>query len=279
MYFGVPLHELGWLFLLILGGSMVTGLLAGLFGIGGGGIIVPILYEVFGVLGVPADVRLQLCVGTSILIIVPTNIRSFLAHRRRGAVLMDVVRVWAVPAVLGVAVGAIIAAFAPATVLKIAFIVIAGTISAKLLFGRDSWRLGAGLPGRIGMGIYGFIVGLAASLMGISGGSLSNMILTLYGTPIHRAVATSAGLGVPITIAGALGYMVAGLPHQAEMPPLSIGFVSFIGVAVMAPISSFIAPYGARLAHHLPSRSLEIGFGIFLMLVSARFVASMIWST
>jgi uncharacterized protein len=275
MDFGVPLDELAWLVLLILAGGLVTGILAGLFGIGGGGIIVPILYEVFGALGVPADVRLQLCVGTSILIIVPTNIRSFLAHRRKGAVMMDVVRVWAIPAVLGVAVGAAVAAFAPGTVLKIAFVLVASTISAKLLFGRDSWRLGAALPGRAGMMTYGFAVGLAASLMGISGGSLSNMILTLYGTPIHRAVATSAGLGVPITVAGALGYMLAGLPHQAEMPPLSIGFVSFIGVAIMAPISSFSAPYGARLAHVLPARSLEIGFGIFLMLVSARFLVSL----
>jgi uncharacterized membrane protein YfcA len=276
MDFGVPLDQLAWLVLLILAGGLVTGLLAGLFGIGGGGIIVPILYEVFGVLGVPADVRLQLCVGTSILIIVPTNIRSFLAHRRKGAVMMDVVRVWAIPAVLGVALGAAIAAFAPGTVLKIAFVVVASTISTKLLIGRDSWRLGAELPGRLGMMTYGFAVGLAASLMGISGGSLSNMILTLYGTPIHRAVATSAGLGVPITMAGALGYMLAGLPHQAELPPLSIGFVSLIGVAVMAPISTFSAPYGAQLAHKLPARGLEIGFGIFLMLVSARFLISLV---
>jgi uncharacterized membrane protein YfcA len=276
MDFGIPLDELAWLVLLIVAGGVVTGLLAGLFGIGGGGIIVPILYEVFGALGVAADVRLQLCVGTSILIIVPTNIRSFLTHRRKGAVMMDVVRILAIPAVLGVAAGSVIAAFAPGTVLKIAFVVIASTISAKLLFGRVSWRLGAQLPGRIAMMAYGFLVGLASSLMGISGGSLSNMILTLYGTPIHRAVATSAGLGVPITIAGALGYMLAGLPHQAEMPPLSIGFVSFIGFAVIAPISSFSAPYGARLAHVLPARSLEIGFGIFLMLVSARFLVSLV---
>jgi uncharacterized membrane protein YfcA len=276
MLFGVPLNELAWLLLLILAGGLVTGILAGLFGIGGGGIIVPILYEVFGALGVPADVRFQLCVGTSILIIVPTNVRSYLAHRRQGAVMMDVVYLCAIPAVLGVAAGSAIAAFAPGTVLKSAFVVIASTISAKLLFGRDSWRLGSQLPGPTGMMAYGLAVGLASSLMGISGGSISNMILTLYGTPIHRAVATSAGLGVPITIAGAIGYMLAGLPHQAEMPPLSIGFVSFIGVAVMAPISSFSAPYGARLAHRLPGRSLEIGFGIFLMLVSARFLASLV---
>jgi uncharacterized membrane protein YfcA len=276
MDFGVPLSELGWLVLLIVAGGVVTGLLAGLFGIGGGGIIVPVLFEVFGALHVPEDIRLQLCVGTSILIIVPTNMRSFLAHRRQGAVLMDVVRAMAVPAVIGVAVGSVVAAFAPGAVLKVAFVVIATTIACKLLFGRDNWRLGNTLPGRPALGGYGFLVGLASSLMGISGGSLSNMILTLYGTPIHRAVATSAGLGVPITIAGTIGYMLAGLPHQADLPPLSLGFVSFIGAAVMAPISSFIAPYGARLAHKLPGRCLEIGFGIFLLTVSARFVKSLI---
>src|ERR1700745_3194244 len=101
MAFGVPLSELAWLFALVIAGGVLTGFLAGLFGIGGGGIIVPILYEVFGALGVPADVRLQLCVGTSIVIIVPTNIRSFLEHRRKGAVLMDVVKGWAIPAALG----------------------------------------------------------------------------------------------------------------------------------------------------------------------------------
>lgn len=276
MILGIPFHELAWLALAVLGGGIITGLLAGLFGIGGGGIMVPILYEVFGAFDVPADVRLQLCVGTSIAIIVPTNIRSFLSHRRRGAVLMDVVKVWTIPAVLGVGVGSMVAAFAPGVVLKLAFVVIAATIACKLLFGRDSWRLGNELPARPVMMGYGFMVGLASSLMGISGGSVSNMILTLYGTSIHRAVATSAGLGVPITVAGVIGYMLAGLPHQAQMPPLSIGFVSLLGFALMAPVTSFMAPYGARLAHALPGRRLEIGFGIFLLLVSARFLASMI---
>jgi uncharacterized membrane protein YfcA len=276
MILGVPFSELAWLVLAVIAGGVLTGILAGLFGIGGGGIIVPILYEVFGVLGVPADVRLQLCVGTSIAIIVPTNFRSFLAHRKRGAVLMDVVRIWAIPAVLGVAAGATVAAFAPGAVLKIAFVVIASLIATKLLFGRDSWRLGNELPGRPAMIGYGFSIGLAASLMGISGGSVSNMILTLYNKSIHEAVATSAGLGVPITIAGLIGYMLAGLPHQAEMPPLSIGFVSFVGVALMAPVTSLVAPYGARLAHALPPRRLEIAFGIFLLLVSARFLVSLV---
>jgi uncharacterized protein len=276
MAFGVPLGELLWLIALIVAGAVVTGILAGLFGIGGGGIIVPILYEVFGVLGVPADVRLQLCVGTSIAIIVPTNIRSFMAHRKRGAVLMEVVRLAAIPAIVGVGVGSAIAAFAPAAVLKLAFVVIASVIASKLLFGRDNWKLADDLPGRGGVFAYGFVVGLAASLMGISGGSISNMILTLYGKPIRQAVATSAGLGVPITVAGVVGYMLAGLPHEAMMPPLSIGFVSFVGFALIAPISSLTAPIGARLAHVLPPRRLEIAFGIFLMLVSLRFLASLV---
>jgi uncharacterized protein len=276
MAFGVPLGELLWLIALIVAGAVVTGLLAGLFGIGGGGIIVPILYEVFGALGVPADVRLQLCIGTSIAIIVPTNIRSFMAHRKRGAVLMEVVRLAAIPAIIGVGVGSAIAAFAPAAVLKLAFVVIASVIASKLLFGRDSWLLADDLPGTGGVFAYGFVVGLAASLMGISGGSISNMILTLYGKPIRQAVATSAGLGVPITVAGVVGYMLAGLPHQAMMPPLSIGFVSFIGLALIAPISSLTAPIGARLAHVLPPRRLEIAFGIFLLLVSLRFLASLV---
>ena len=124
---------------------------------------------------------------------------------------------------------------------------------------------------------FGFIVGLSASLMGVSGGSVSNMILTLYNQSIHKAVATSAGLGVPITLAGAAGFMLAGLPEQALMPPLSIGFVSLIGFALMAPVSSFTASYGARLAHALPKRQLEIAFGIFLLLVAARFVGSFVF--
>jgi len=275
MFLGVSLGEVVWLVLAIILGGMVTGILAGLFGIGGGGIIVPILYEVFGVLGVPAEVRMQLSVGTSIAIIVPTNIRSFLEHRAQGAVMMDVVRAWAVPSVLGVATGSAVAAFAPGGVLKISYVVIASTIAAKLLFGRDTWRLGDDLPAGMAMALYGFVVGLGASLMGISGGSISNMILTLHGKSIHKAVATSAGLGVPITIAGTIGYLLAGLPQQALVPPLSIGFVSLVGLVLMAPISSFLAPYGARLAHAMPKRRLEIAFGIFLLLVSARFVVSL----
>ena len=276
MIFGVGLNEIAWLAAAIVVAGVITGILAGLFGIGGGAVIVPVLYEVFRVLGVPEEVRMQLCVGTSLAIIVPTAIRSYLTHRAKGLVLPQVIRLWALPAVIGVACGAAIAAFAPAVVFKIAFVVIATFIATKFLFAGDRWNLGDELPGVLPMTAYGFGIGLGGALMGVSGGSLSNIVLTLYGKSIHQAVATSSGLGVPITIVGTLGYILAGLPHQALLPPLSLGFVSLIGLVVMAPVSSFAAPYGARLAHRLSRRNLEIAFSIFLLLVSLRFLLSLV---
>jgi uncharacterized membrane protein YfcA len=275
MWFGVPFEELLWLAAATIAAGIVTGLLAGVFGIGGGAIIVPVLYEIFRLLSVSGAVRMQLCIGTSLAIIVPTTLRSYRAHRATGLVIPEVMRWWPGPAVIGVAVGSIAAAFAPGGLFKAAFALVAGIIAAKLLFVGDRWRLGDALPGHAGMVGYGFLIGLAASLMGTSGGSLITLVLTLYGWPIHSAVATSAGVGVPITIAGAVGYVLAGLPHQAALPALSIGFVSLIGVALVAPISSWTAPLGARLAHALPKRGLEIAFGLFLLAVALRFVASL----
>jgi uncharacterized membrane protein YfcA len=273
---GVPLAELVWLAAAVMAAGVVTGLLAGLFGVGGGAVIVPVLFEVFRLLGVPAEVRMQLCVGTSLAIIVPTTVRSYRAHHAKGLVVGAVLRSWALPAIIGVAAGSAAAALAPAQVFELAFVVIAGVIAAKLLIGRETWVIGRSLPGPAAMTGYGFFVGLASSLMGISGGSLATMVMTLYGVPIHSAVATSAGLGVPITIAGTIGYLLAGLPHQALLPPLSVGFVSAIGVLLIAPISSWIAPFGARLAHALPRRRLEIAFGLFLIAAALRFAANLL---
>lgn len=273
---GVSPGELALLAAAIIGAGALTGVLAGLFGIGGGAVIVPVLYEVFRVLGVPEDVRMQLCVGTSLGIIVPTNLRSYVTHRPRDLVLPEVVRLWAIPAIVGVGIGSVVAAFAPAAVFKLAFVFIAGFIALKLLFGREHWQISGELPGALTMRIYGLLVGLCGSLMGVSGGSLANIILTLHGKSIHQAVATSAALGIWISIAGTLGYVLAGLPRHAQLPFGSVGFVSLLGIALMAPVSSLTAPYGARLAHALSRRRLEIVFGFFLLLVSGRFVASLL---
>ena len=260
----------------ILAAGVVTGLLAGLFGIGGGAVIVPVLYEVFRLAGVPEAVRMQLCIGTSLAIIVPTAWRSYRAHQARGLVLPEVLAAWTVPAIFGVALGSLAAAFAPGGVFRAAFAAIAGVIAGKLLAGRESWVIAGDLPGPAAMRLYGFVVGVGSSLIGISGGSLVTMILTLYRKTIHQAVATASGIGVPITIAGTIGYVLAGLPHRAELPPFSLGFVSALGVVMIAPVSSAVAPLGARLAHALPRRWLEIGFGLFLLLAASRFLASFV---
>lgn len=274
--FGMPLLDLLELAAATIAAGVVTGLLAGLFGIGGGAVIVPVLYEAFRLAGVPEEVRMQLCVGTSLAIIVPTTVRSYLAHRARGLVIPEVMRLWAAPAIAGVALGSLAAVFAPAALFKAAFVLIVSIIATKMLLGRESWALGDRLPGRAAMAGYGFLVGLGSSLVGISGGSLVTAILTLYRRSIHSAVATASGIGVPITLAGTVGYVLAGLPHEGELPPLSIGFVSVIGLVMIAPISSYVAPLGARLAHAASKRQLEIGFGLFLVLAAARFLWSLI---
>lgn len=274
--FGLPASELAMLAALIIIGGLITGLLAGLFGVGGGGVIVPVLYEIFRVIDVSEDVRMQLCVGTSLAIIIPTSIRSFRAHLSRGELPTHILRTWAVPVTVGVLIGGVIAAFAPASVFKAAFVVIAICIGAKLIFGRESWRFGDQLPGRAAMSGYGLMIGLYSALMGVGGGSVSSAILMLYGQAIHAAVGIAAGIGVLISVVGAVTFMIAGLSHQALLPPFSIGFVSLIGVVLMAPISAYAAPYGAQLAHALPKRRLEVAFGAFLWLVALRFIVSLV---
>lgn len=272
----VPLGELAALAAAIVIGGVVTGLLAGLFGVGGGAVIVPVLYEIFRALGVPEEIRMQLCVGTSLAIIVPTSLRSFLAHRTRGNLPVGIIRIWASPVIIGVVAGAVIAAFASSWVFKLAFVVVTSLIAMRMLFGNDNWRLGDTLPGIGLMSVYGFIVGFYSAVMGVGGGSVSTLIMMLYGTPIHAAVGISAGIGVLISIIGTVGFMLAGLRYQALMPPLSIGYVSLIGVVLMAPIAAWVAPLGARLAHSLPKRRLEIAFGLFLLAVAVRFLVSLL---
>ena len=272
---GVPLSEMIWLALLIVVAGAVVGIFAGLFGIGGGAVIVPVLYEVFRILDVPENVRMQMCIGTSLAIIVPTTVRSYYAHKARGAVIPQVVRIWTLPAVAGVVIGSATAAFAPGGVFKIAFVIFAGLISVRMFLGTERWSFGENLPGRGWQSLFGFITGLFSSLVGVSGGAVSNAILTFYGRTMQQAVATSSGVGVPITIAGTIGYAIAGWKFMPQLPPLSIGFVSLIGFVFMAPVSSFTASYGVRLAHWLPRRKLEIAFACFLAFVSLRFLVSL----
>ena len=274
MFAGISAGELALMALALAGAGAVTGILAGVFGVGGGALIVPVLYELFRILGVPEEVRMPLCVGTSLAIIIPTSISSFRAHQKRGAVDMSVIRTWAVPVVVGVLLGSACARFAPAAVFKLVFVVVASFNAARLLFNL-TWRLGDELPGGFLMKLYGLIIGVLSSLMGIGGGQISSMFMMFYNRPIHQAVSTSAGIGMIIAIPGAIGYMVAGW-GKAGLPPFSVGFVSIVGLLLFSPLSIVTAPIGVRLAHALSKRQLEIAFGCFLVLVSGRFVASLL---
>ena len=281
--FGIPTTDLTWLALSLLGAGAVTGMLAGLFGVGGGAVIVPTLYELLRLVGVPDEVRMPMCVGTSLAIIIPTSIRSYREHRARGNVDKSILRRWAAPVVLGVLLGTIVARFAPDELFKVVFVLVATVSAVRLIFGRESWALGKDMPRGALMTVYGWMIGVLSALMGIGGGQLSNLLMAFYNRPIHQAIATSSGLGVLISIPGALGYVYAGWGKAAQYPavaalqlPLSVGYVSLLGFALFVPTSMMTAPIGARLAHSMSKRQLEIAFGIFLMLAAARFAWSLL---
>lgn len=273
---GIDVSEWVMLAVVLLGAGVVSGLLAGLFGVGGGAVMVPVLYQLFGVIGVPEALKMQLAVGTSLAVIIPTSIRSFSAHRARGAVDEALLKAWAVPTVVGVLAGSWLASFAPPSVFKIVFVFVAWATAIKLGFGKDSWKLADDIPAEPGRSIIGVVTGLLSALMGIGGGSIVNLVMSFCNRPIHQSVATASGIGVLISIPGAIGYMAAGWSKMGELPPLSIGFVSLIGAVLIMPTSMWVAPIGARLAHRLPKRVLEIAFAIFLGLMGLRFVISLV---
>jgi uncharacterized protein len=245
--------------------------------------VIPVLYEVFRIAGVPDDVRMPLCVGTSLAIIIPTSISSFRSHNARGAADLSVLRRWALPVVGGVAIASLAARHAPEELFKIVFVAIAGFSAFRLLFAPDGWRFADELPGKVLMSVYGLIIGSLSALMGIGGGQIANLFMTFHGRSIHQAIATSSGLGALIAVPATLGYIYAGWPRAAEFPnvtalqfPYALGYVSLIGTVLVVPTSTLVAPLGARLAHRLSKRQLEVAFGLFLLAVSVRFLISLL---
>lgn len=190
--------------------GMVSGLLAGVFGIGGGAVLVPVFYQVFGHLEVSEAVRMHVSVGSSLAIIIPTSIRSFLSHRAHGAVDMGVLRSFLFPVPAGVVAASLVAAFITSAGLRTIFAVLALLVGLRLLFNRENWRLGSSLPEDPWRALVGVVIGFFSTLMGIGGGVMNNTFMSLYGRPIHQAVATSAGVGILIAIPGAIGYIWAG---------------------------------------------------------------------
>ncbi len=280
---GLNSAELVELALLLVFVGALAGFLAGIFGIGGGAVLVPVFYECFRLAGVPLEVRMPLCIGTSLAIIIPTSIASFRAHYRRGAVDLAILKLWWVPVVIGVGAGSAIARFAPEKLFKIVFVCVAWSAATRLFLARDGWKFGDDVPTGPLMRVYGFFIGLLSTLMGVGGGLFANLLMTFYGRPIHQAVATSSALAVLISIPGALGYVYAGWPAAARFPdvaalqpPFALGYVSLIGALVVMPTTLITAPLGVRAAHALSKRKLEVAFGCYLFIVGGRFVISLL---
>lgn len=252
----------------------VAGFLAGVFGIGGGAILVPVFYQMLGILDVDESVAMHVAVGTSLAIIVPTSIRSFLGHKARGAVDMDLLRSFCFVVPAGVVMASVAAAYLSSGVLRGIFAVFAFLLALKMLFGKEDWRFGPDIPAGWWRYFTGWFIGFFSTFMGIGGGVFNNTFMTAFGRPIHQAVATSAGTGVLISIPGMIGYVLAGWGVPG-LPPYSVGYVNLILVAIIIPVTYAIAPLGVRVAHRLNKRQLEFGFGVFLLLVSVRFTVSL----
>jgi uncharacterized membrane protein YfcA len=261
---------LDWLPMILaaLAAGAIGGLIAGLLGVGGGIVIVPVLDAALHLAGVDPAISLKVAVATSMATIVPTAISSSRSHAKRDAIDFELIRRWSIPIVVGALAGALLASQVADAVLAAVFGVITLLVAIKMLLPLDGLVLRPDVPrGPAGALIPASIGGVSA-MMGIGGGTLSVPAMTLCGQPVHRAVGTAALLGLWISVPATIGYLVA-RPASA-MPPLTLGYVSLIGVAAIAPVSWLCAPYGARLAHALDRRMLSAAFGLFLLVVSAR---------
>ena len=274
MILGLPAGEMAVLALVLVAGGALTGLLAGLFGVGGGAILVPVLYELFGFLGTDEAVRMHLSVATSLAVIIPTSIRSFAAHHAKGAVDMDMLRYWAPYVLFGVVLGSVIVAIAPSLALRAVFAVMMMLMAYRLVFATERWKLGPDLPQNPGRALWGGAIGILSVLLGVGGGAMFSTVMMLYSRSIHQAVATASGLGVVISIPATIGFILSGW-NAAGLPPASLGYVNLIGFVLIIPSSIAFAPLGVKLAHSLSRRHLELAFAVFLFGISLRFFWSL----
>ena len=252
--------------------GFLSGFLAGLFGIGGGAVVVIALYEALGVAGIDPSVRMHLATGTSLAVLAPTTFRSFMAHRARGTVDLDLVSRLAPAIVLGVVFGVMAASRAGGDFLKWVWIIMGSFLAIRMGLGRDDWRLGDDIPESWAVEAYAVFVGFISALMSIGGGAYMTLLMTLYGRSLHQAVGTSSAFGPLIAVPAMIGFAWAGW-DKPHLPPGSIGYISLIGAALVIPTGLIAAPLGARLAHGLSKRRLELAFAAFMSCVVMRYLA------
>ena len=243
-----------------------AGVLAGLLGVGGGIVLVPAFFYAFTVLGYDSPQLMQLCLGTSLATIIVTSIRSGLAHHKKGAVDLTILKTWAPGIVVGAIIGVAVATSLRSTALQAIFGILAIIVGAYMAFGRDTWRIADAMPRGIARATLSPLLGFLSVLMGIGGGSFGVPVMSLYNVPIHRAVATAAGFGVIIAVPSVIGFLFADL--SGTIPPYSIGAVNLVAFVLVIAMTLITAPWGAALAHRMNPRPLKRVFGVFLILVA-----------
>ena len=254
----------------------VAGLTSGLFGIGGGSVMVPVLFYAFISLGVPEDVVMHCAVATSSSVIIFNAIRSVRSHNKHGAVDWDLL--WPKNPLLSyglwIGVGAFLGAIwlAPrlsSTALILIFAVVASLVALKFIFGQPDWRFRDNVPGGAARPIVGGSVGALSAIMGIGGGSLTVPLMNMCGVPIHRAIGTASGFGLAIALPATIGFIVSGW-GAAGRPAFSLGYVNMLGFTVIAAVAFLTIPLGTRLAHGMSQKKLKLIFGIGLLIVAAN---------
>ena len=258
-----------WLAVALLATGLVAGVLAGLLGVGGGIVIVPVLYHLFTLLGVDESVRMHAAVGTSLATIIPTSIMSSRAHKKRGSLDMSLIKRLMPSVVVGVIMGSVASRFLSGASLTAVFASIALLVALNMAFKRDGFAVADGLPGPMGTALLGSGIGGVSTLMGIGGGTLSVPILNALRVPMHTAVGTGAMLGMVISFPGALAFILNGLDVPNRLP-FSLGYVNLLGFALIVPATLATTGWGAKLAHAINAQRLRQVFALFLALTAAR---------
>ncbi|PVB63244.1 sulfite exporter TauE/SafE family protein [Labrenzia sp. 011] len=267
----LSLFSLGLLAAALLATGLVAGLIAGLLGVGGGIVIVPVLFYMFTALKIDSSVLMHVAVGTSLATILATGTSSARAHYKRGSVDVDLLKRWWWAIALGVLVGGTLAGNISGGALTFVFGIVALAVSANMMFRRNSAALADSLPGSPLKEVLGFLIGGISVMMGIGGGTLGVPTLTLFNYPIHKAVGTAAAIGLIIAIPGTLLSIYFGWGVEGR-PPLSLGYVNLIGLLLIIPVSSLTAPLGARIAHAIDSSKLKLVFALFLGVTGVRMI-------
>ena len=270
----VSLTEALTLIAILVATGALAGIVSGLLGVGGGIVIVPVLFMVFLFLDIDESVRMHVAVGTSLATIIFTGFISARSHWRRGSVDMDLLKSWGPWIAFGVVAGTLIGGNVSGTVLTLVFAVIAALVAINMAFKPADTIKPRPMPKTPLKQVLATIIGLISVMMGIGGGTLSVPILSFFTYPIRLAVGTAAAIGLIIAIPGTIGYALFGLGAEG-LPPFSLGYVNLAGLIAIIPSSMLTAPLGVKLAHAIPQLALRWCFAGFLAITSIRMITSL----